>query len=76
MFGGKARSLLKSGAPKRCFIRTGTGLTRKYWTRLKRTVRDKHVSLSGPFISYKENNFVTMTSYDAFSFDIDSGKIS
>jgi hypothetical protein len=76
MFWGKARSLLKSGAPKRCFILTGTDLTRKYKIRLERTVKDKPVSLFGPFVSYKEKSFVTMVRYDAFFFVTDGGKIS
>jgi hypothetical protein len=42
MFVGKAQSLPKSGAPKRCFTRLGSGLDH----RLVRPTRDEHSSLS------------------------------
>jgi hypothetical protein len=48
VFVGKAWS----GAPERCFTWVGSGLTRKYWTRLERLAKDKHSSLLQKSINY------------------------
>ncbi len=50
MFGGKAWSLHKSGAPERCFIRVGS------WAHLQTL----DSSLFGPYISYKEKKFYSI----------------
>jgi hypothetical protein len=50
-FMGKARSLPKSGAPKRFFPRFCSSPTHKHYTRLKRLVKHEHSSLSGTFIN-------------------------
>ncbi len=56
MFVGKARSLPKSGAPKRCFIWAGSGSTHKL-TRLERLGRDKPSSLLRKFVNYERKKF-------------------
>jgi hypothetical protein len=56
---GKARSLPKSGAPERLFIRVGSGLTHKHKTRLKKLDTDKHSSLLYKFVSFGLKSFIT-----------------
>jgi hypothetical protein len=46
MFIGKARSLPKSGEPKMCFARAGSGLIHKHLTRLESPNKDKYSSYS------------------------------
>ncbi len=40
-----------------CSTCKGSGLTRKYQTRLERPAKDKHSSLFSQFVSYKEKKF-------------------
>ncbi len=60
MFVGEARSLPKSGAPEGSFTRVGSGLTRKYWTRVERLARDKHSSVLVTFVNYGRISFTTL----------------
>ncbi len=45
MFVGKAKSLPKKGAPFRCSIWLGSGITHNHYNRLEKVVRDKYSSL-------------------------------
>jgi hypothetical protein len=58
MLVGKARSLPQNGAPERCFTQIGSGLTRKYYTRLERLAMDKHTSLLRNSVNYDRENFI------------------
>ncbi len=58
-FEGEARSLPKSGAPESCFIRVGSGLTRKHYTRMERPVRGKHSGLFQTLLITSVKSFVT-----------------
>jgi len=60
MFAGKARSLPKSGAPKKYFTRVGSGLTHKHKTSYERLARDKHSSLLAHSQVTKKKSVVDM----------------
>jgi hypothetical protein len=60
MSAGKARRLLKRGATERFSTRVGSGLISKHLTRLERPASEKHSSVFGTLISYKENSFITI----------------
>jgi hypothetical protein len=60
MFVGKARSLLYSEAPGRCFTRVGSGLTHKHYTRLEKLARDKRSRLLQKFKNYGQKRFITL----------------
>jgi len=53
MFVSKARS----GVPERCFTRVGSNLTHKHYTKLEKSARDKHSSLSQTFVNYSCKKF-------------------
>ncbi len=57
---GKVRRLPRVGATERCFTQVGSGLTRKHKTRLERPAKEKHSCSFGPFISYKEIEFLKL----------------
>ncbi len=52
MFMGKARGLPQGRVPERCFTWVGSGLTRKFQTRLERLARDKNSSLLQKSVNY------------------------
>jgi hypothetical protein len=41
-------------------LHPGTGLTRKYWTKLERLNRDKRSSLLQKFVTYFHKSFITL----------------
>ncbi len=55
MFVSKART--RSLPLERCFIRVGSSLTQKHYTRPKRCAREKHSSLLQAFINYGRKKF-------------------
>ncbi len=57
IFIGKAKRLLKSGAPERYFTWVGTSLTCKHLTRLERPARDIHSGLLRKFLNYGRKKF-------------------
>jgi hypothetical protein len=61
MFEGKARSLLKSGAPERRFTQIGSSPTCKFWTGLEKFVKDKRSSLFRPLRRRRRKKFKTST---------------
>ncbi len=59
MFVVQARSLDKNGAPKRCFIRVGSGLTRKNKTSLEKLAMDKPSSSLQKLINCGIKSYIT-----------------
>jgi hypothetical protein len=49
--------------PEKCFTRVGSGVTRKYWTRLERPIRYKHSSLLQTLIKCEEKKFYNIGPY-------------
>jgi hypothetical protein len=62
MFVGKARSLPRSGVPKRCFNLVGSSLTCKHQTltRLEKLDREKHYFISNIVINYGGKKLITL----------------
>ncbi len=57
MFMGKARDVLQTAAPERCFALVGSGLPNKHYTWLEKLATDNSSSLIRKFVTYGRKKF-------------------